>query len=408
MAISQPRRLSERLLNYITPYPDTALVKSESFISVLPKLRLVEKVLWSQNNGLWMTIKSYAKKSKNRQIAVAYIGKNASKILPLHKGDLLIADLSEQAVRSGQTYPHEVEKYIKKGVEVYNCPNLHAKLYIFDNTVIVSSANISTRSSQNELIEVGLISKDEQALRQAKEFIKELKEKGYPILLDEINQLKKIFAKQKSSTGRPKNRAMFNDIEEIVGKRKRHLQDVWQDVYKEFRDRLADREVAQKQAKKLIDRHFIKGKLRLSKKDMKELFNLLNVSYYNGNKPSLSRWGQMLIGRNLRLILQNNTAKLNRLIKQLYYDENYHAYDGKLKGIGLGFVSLFLYLKNPDKFAVMVPSATKNIEKYFPDTKFGNKPSISEYLLFNKCVNIIRKHVKGIDPRLLDVYLLHI
>ena len=71
-------------------------MKSESFICVLPKLRLVERVLWSQNNSLWMTIKSYAKKSKNRQIAVAYIGKNASKILPLHKGDLLIADLANR------------------------------------------------------------------------------------------------------------------------------------------------------------------------------------------------------------------------------------------------------------------------------------------------------------------------
>jgi len=115
-----------------------------------------------------------------------------------------------------------------------------------------------------------------------------------------------------------------------------------------------------------------------------------------------------LIGRNSKLILQNNTARLNRLIKQLYYDENYHAYDDKLKGVGLGFVSLLLYLKVPDKFAVMVPSATKNVEKFFPNIKFGNKPSISEYLLFNKCVSIIRKHVKAIDPKLLDVYLLHI
>jgi len=132
---------------------------------------------------------------------------------------------------------------------VYNCPNLHAKLYIFDNTVIVSSANISTRSSQNELIEVGLLSKDEQALRQAKEFIKELKEEGYPISLYEIIRLKKIFAKQKSSTGKQKNRAMFNSVEEMVRKRKKHLQDVWQNVYKEFGYRLAAREVAQKQAK---------------------------------------------------------------------------------------------------------------------------------------------------------------
>ncbi len=68
---------------------------------------------------LWPIITKLARKSKRKHVAVAYLGQGASKILPLGKGDNLVIDMSQGAVKSGQTDPKEVEKYFKKGVNIY-------------------------------------------------------------------------------------------------------------------------------------------------------------------------------------------------------------------------------------------------------------------------------------------------
>jgi ribosomal protein L20 len=148
--------------------------------------------IWSERDSLWPKIVSLAKQSSRRQIVVAYLGKGASKILPLRKGNVLVVDLSEQAVKTGQTDPSEVEKYLKKGVKVYSQPNLHAKLYVFDEVVIVSSANLSTHS-RNNLIEVGLLSEDKQVLSRAKNFIEGLIDNRKLVKATELKELKKLY-----------------------------------------------------------------------------------------------------------------------------------------------------------------------------------------------------------------------
>jgi ribosomal protein L20 len=120
------------------------------------------------------------------------LGKGASKILPLQRGDVLVVDLSEQAVMNGQSDPYEVEKYIKRGVKVYSQPNLHAKLYVFDKTVMVGSANLSTRSLIN-LIEVGILSKNKKILVMAKKFINSLITGKKLVGATELKVLKKLY-----------------------------------------------------------------------------------------------------------------------------------------------------------------------------------------------------------------------
>jgi hypothetical protein len=50
----------------------------------------------SEHDSLWPKIISLAKKSRRKQVVVAYLGKGAYKILPLQRGDVLVVDLSEQ------------------------------------------------------------------------------------------------------------------------------------------------------------------------------------------------------------------------------------------------------------------------------------------------------------------------
>jgi len=141
-------------------------------------------------DNLWPTITRLARKSKRKYVAVAYFGHGANRILPLSKGDSLLVDMSIDAVKSGQTDPNEIEKYFKKGVDVYTCSNLHAKTYVFDNTLIVGSANVSQHSRIN-LIEAGLLCKDTDVIVQMIGWIKSLQTE--PITPEYIKQCKKVY-----------------------------------------------------------------------------------------------------------------------------------------------------------------------------------------------------------------------
>lgn len=124
-------------------------------------------------DNLWPTITKLARQSKRKHVAVAYLGRGANKLLPLGKGDSLVIDMSQEAVKNGQTDPNEVEKYIKKGVNAYTCSNLHAKVYIFDRTLIVGSANVSQHSRYG-LVEAGLLCQDSDVLTQTLGWIRSL------------------------------------------------------------------------------------------------------------------------------------------------------------------------------------------------------------------------------------------
>jgi phosphatidylserine/phosphatidylglycerophosphate/cardiolipin synthase-like enzyme len=121
-------------------------------------------------SGLWAKITSLAKKAKRRYVAVAYLGSGATSLLPLGKRDVLIADVSLAAVRAGQTNPYEVEEYLNRDVEVHSCSNLHAKVFVFDNRVIIGSPNVSENSKDN-LIETALLANDPATVTSARGFI---------------------------------------------------------------------------------------------------------------------------------------------------------------------------------------------------------------------------------------------
>jgi len=142
------------------------------------------------HDRLWPTIAELAAKSRHKQVAVAYLGRGAHEILRLGKGDSLVVDMSEGAVKNGSTDPREVEWYVKKGVDVYTFQDLHAKLYIFDKTLIIGSPNVS-KHSQDDLIEAALLCRDNDALTQARSFVKRLQLE--PVTRELLRQRKKDY-----------------------------------------------------------------------------------------------------------------------------------------------------------------------------------------------------------------------
>ncbi|MDO8127802.1 MAG: phospholipase D family protein [Candidatus Brocadiales bacterium] len=152
------------------------------------------------HNTLWPTITRLVRKSKRNCIAVAYLGKGACKLLPLGRGDSLLVDMSEGAVKSGQTCPEEVEKYYKRGVSVYTRENLHAKVYVLGDKLIVGSANVSQRS-RHTLLEAGLLCQNRDVLTLARGWVKSLMLE--PVTSGYLKLCKKWYRPPKISKGGP-------------------------------------------------------------------------------------------------------------------------------------------------------------------------------------------------------------
>jgi hypothetical protein len=103
-------------------------------------------------------------------VAVAYVGPGGSRRLPLHAGARLVVDASDHAVKCSQTSPDELMRWLRAGVNVFNCPGLHAKVYVFGRVAYVGSTNVSERS-QGQLIEALVRTDEPSAIKQARAFV---------------------------------------------------------------------------------------------------------------------------------------------------------------------------------------------------------------------------------------------
>jgi hypothetical protein len=155
-------------------------------------------------NGIWKSITSAAKNSrKPSYVAVAYFGQGASKLLPLRTNSRLVVDASDNAVKGGQTHPADLKHLQKRGVVIYSVANLHAKIYVFDSSAFVGSANVSNNSA-GTLIESMVRTTDPGIIRSAKSFVDSL-------CLDELSpstldRLQKIYRPPRRPKGARSNR----------------------------------------------------------------------------------------------------------------------------------------------------------------------------------------------------------
>jgi len=123
-------------------------------------------------DDIWTTIKSLSDKSRRTKVAVAYFGTGASTQITLKKDDTLLVAMTLGNVKVGQVNPFEIEKLYNKGVHIFNLANLHSKIYLFDKSLIIGSANVSSNSA-DILIETALLTDDRKTISQADSFIKE-------------------------------------------------------------------------------------------------------------------------------------------------------------------------------------------------------------------------------------------
>lgn len=151
----------------------------------------------------WSRIRDLAKKRGRRLVAVPFLGKGAIRRLPLQAGDLLIVRLDEATVKSGQTSPLEIGKFLRKGVEVHAQSNLHAKVFVFGKTAVIGSTNVST-TSEAHLLEAVVETSDSRAVSAAASFVRSLR--GDVVTPQYAKRLEKMYVPPRIlGAGRPRS-----------------------------------------------------------------------------------------------------------------------------------------------------------------------------------------------------------
>jgi hypothetical protein len=127
----------------------------------------MQKVL---SNNLWKTVRARARKARSRKAAIAYVTQD---LLGFRKGDTLVVDASTNSVASGETDAKLLRTLNKRGVSLYDCERLHAKVILLDDLAIISSGNMSN-SSANGLVEAGVITDHNSTVAGVASFIEQL------------------------------------------------------------------------------------------------------------------------------------------------------------------------------------------------------------------------------------------
>lgn len=149
--------------------------------------------------GIWPRLTALARRHRG-YVAVAYCNAGARRLLPLQAGSVLVVDASLHALKSGQTNPEELEKFVRAGVEVHNASCLHAKVFVFGRVAVIGSANVSRRSA-NYLQEAALLSTERDVVGDARDFV--LSQTGERLTIPRLRKLREIYRPPRFVPGGP-------------------------------------------------------------------------------------------------------------------------------------------------------------------------------------------------------------
>lgn len=124
--------------------------------------------------GLWNRLRTLAKSAKKRYAAIAYVTDDTK--IAFGKGDVLIIDASDEAIRSGQTSAAVLKAAWKRKAQIVSVTRLHAKVYIFDKYAVIGSANLSKESERRT--EAALVTDQPTIVSAARVLIDRLKDEG--------------------------------------------------------------------------------------------------------------------------------------------------------------------------------------------------------------------------------------
>jgi PLD-like domain len=130
------------------------------------------------SSDLWKHLRKLGSRSRLRMAAVAYLTDTFG--IRFRRGDTLVVDASDGAIRSGETSKTALDLLARRGVHLYSYAGLHAKVFLFDRVAVVGSSNVSTLS-RTHLLEAAVLTDQPTVTSQVRAFIEALQNRSLPI-----------------------------------------------------------------------------------------------------------------------------------------------------------------------------------------------------------------------------------
>jgi len=140
---------------------------------------------------------------------VAYIGADGPVLLKLRRGDTLVCDASDIAVRAGMTSAAALRTFVNRGVVLYSIEGLHAKVVLGSRWAWVGSANASA-SSRDDLLEASVRVTDSATIRRLRTWVEGLVTEDAVLSRRDVDKLLELPVKRR--TGLPHRRRLPTEL----------------------------------------------------------------------------------------------------------------------------------------------------------------------------------------------------
>lgn len=122
------------------------------------------------SDNLWPTLAKLSQKRRRLWAAISYV--TTTSHLKFDKGDVLVCDASDVAIKAGMTSVSALRRCVSKGAKIFSFDGLHAKTLLIDDKAIIGSANLSENAGVNTC-EASLLSNDPQVAALVRGFIEQ-------------------------------------------------------------------------------------------------------------------------------------------------------------------------------------------------------------------------------------------
>lgn len=144
---------------------------------------------------------------------------------------------------------------------------------------------------------------------------------------------------------------------------------------------------------------------KLTKGHIRKIAERLDTDFWKGR--TIRRRFGLLVWGNLKRILANDEKKMNLFFSEVFGKENLDDVEvliSDLKGIGDGFVSSMLYLKDRQGYNVFVNATSEGVKAAFPREPDFYGSFKDRYACFNSLANELKKEC-DLEPQEIDIIL---
>jgi phosphatidylserine/phosphatidylglycerophosphate/cardiolipin synthase-like enzyme len=137
------------------------------------------------SDDLWQELSKHAAGHRRLRAAISYV---KAAHLDFRRGDLLVCDASDHAIKGGLTSAALLRTFFDQGAEVYSYEGLHSKVVIIDDKALIGSANLSENASITTC-EAALLTDDPQVTALILGFVEKVKNEAERITEDFLDRI---------------------------------------------------------------------------------------------------------------------------------------------------------------------------------------------------------------------------